>query len=318
MNPKRVYVKVVLLCLPLLLMIGSCKKKRAFNEENGQAAEDIRSVQGQNDEVLADVNIAIIEQSLLRGRSSSGAEVSISGTELCGVDVDTLRVYQGIIRLRYNGISCNSTRKTGEIIISIMEYPIKKWKHSGSTLRIDFVEFKVMHSNGKSVQFDGTAYMVNESGGTWYEMRYLNASNLVQTHTANNLKVTLDGNNTAIFNFNRRLTFNYTNTVTICTMEGLGSSDGLNNLDNWGQNRDGNNFTTKVISPVVWKSTCGGNSPVEGEVSIAVENKDFEMNCLFGVNKDGEVVSDNTNCPYGWKASWSYKKKTNKRVFAYN
>ncbi len=314
MYQVRMYVKIILLCLPLVFVLVSCKKKKAFKEENGQAAEDVRRVQAQNDETVKDVNIAIMEQSLLRGRPSSG----FATTELCGVDLDTLSVYQGMTRLHYNGISCNGTKRTGDIIISLVEYPLKKWKNPGCTIRIDLIAFKVTRPDGKTLQFDGTEYMVNASGNTWYEMRYLNASNLVQSHTANNLKITFDGNNTAVFNFNRRMTFNYTNTVTTCRIEGQGSSNGVNNLDNWGQNRDGNNFTTEVTTPIVWKSTCGGASPTEGAVSISVEGKDFEMNCLYGVSKDGESASGDNSCPYGWKASWSYKKKTNTRVFAYN
>jgi hypothetical protein len=126
--------------------------------------------------------------------------------------------------------------------------------------------------------------------------------------------------NTAIFSINRQLTFNYSNSdsVTSCKIEGLGTSNGLASLSNWGQNRNGNNFTTQVISPILWKSSCGTNSPIQGEMHVDVDGKNFKLKCKFGVNSDGESVTDANSCPYGWQLAWSYKKKTNTQVFAYN
>lgn len=315
MHFKRVFVRAGLLCLCLLLIFPACKKKRAFKDENGQSAEDVRSVQGQNDEAIKDVNFAIMEQALLRGRGT--AVESPTGTELCGVQLDTTMLYQGIARLNYLGTNCSGLRKTGSIVITITNYPISKWKNRGTVLKMDFMAYKVILPNGKSVQFDGTAYIKNESGNTWYEMRYLNAGSLIQTQTAENIKITYDANATALFNFSRRLTFSYSAGVVSCSVEGLGSSNGYKNLDNWGQTRNGDNFTTEVTNPLIWKSSCGSSYPVSGTLNLAIEGKDFDLESEFGVDESGEPAGDGT-CPYGWKVSWSYKKKQNSRVIRYN
>ena len=263
-----------------------------------------------------DINTIFIDQSLLRGRGVS-EEATYSGSTICGLVIDTSSKYSGILKLHYDGTSCNGIKKTGDVVITIVDYPLKKWKHKGCVLKIDFLAYKVVRADGKNLQLDGTEYLSNESGNTWYEMRYLNATDLVQVHTGNDIKVTLDGNSTAVFNINRKMTFNYTNTITSCKIEGLGSSNGVSNLDNWGQNRDGANFTTEIVSPVLWKSNCGSSSPVDGEVHVKVDSKDFDMNCKFGVDSDGNSFSGTGSCAYGWKVSWSYKKKTSTRVFAY-
>jgi hypothetical protein len=317
MHLKRVFVRTVVLSLCVVFILPACKKKRAFKEESGQSAEDVRMAQGQNDEAIKDVNIAIMEQSLLRGRPASPGSVSSATSELCGVQIDTTSVYQGITRLKYLGTSCSGLVKSGSIVISIENYPTNKWKNRNTVLKMEFIAYKVILPNGKSVQFDGTAYIKNESGNTWYEMRYLNAGNIIQDQTADNIKITYDGNNTALFNFNRRLTFSYSGGVSSCSVEGLGYFNGVSNLDNWGQTRNGDDFTSEVQSPLVWKSYCGSSNPVTGVLNIKVEDKPFDLKAEFGVDQSGSP-SDGGSCPYGWKVSWSYKKKESSRILPYN
>jgi hypothetical protein len=315
MGSNSTYVKLLALCLPLLLSIGACKKRQAFNNENAQSTVDERMMQGQNDQAVQDINIALMGQALLRGRGTGQTSAS---TSWCGVDVDTLSIFSGIIKLNYNGNECNGTKKTGQIVVTILDYPLHKWKYQGTKIKMDFNAYKVTRtSDGQSVQIDGTEFMTNESGNTWFELWYLNAGSVVQTLTADNLNITFNGSNTAIFNINRRMTFTYSNQITSCKVEGLGSAQGKNNLENWGQTRDGDNFTSQVTTPIVWKSSCGGIAPVQGELDIKVDGRDFELKCQLAVDKNGNVVTDNS-CPFGWKVSWSYKSSTNTRIFGYN
>lgn len=310
---KMIFGRTFVLCVLFLIVVSSCKKKRAYKNENGQSAEDVRSVQSQNDEAMKDVNIALMEQPLLRGKSTSGGTFK---TELCGVDIDTTDVYKGITRLNYLGSTCNGLTKSGSIVVTIQNFPISKWKNKGAMLTISFINYRVILQSGKSVQIDGTMYLKNESGNTWYEMRYLNASNLIQTQTSDVLTVTYDEGNTAVFNFNRRFTFNYASEVTTCTIEGLGISGNQTNLDCWGQTRDGDDFTTEIQAPVVWKTSCGCSLPVAGAIDLKVSGKYFDLKSEFGVDQSGNAVGDGS-CAYGWKISWSYKKHTSTRILAY-
>ena len=313
MNLERVFAGVV--AITLMFCVVSCKKKKAFKDENGQGSEDVRAVQSQSDEVARDINIAIKEQPLLRGGVPGAQAIR---TQICGAEVDTIAVLDGILRLSYNGTSCNGIKKTGVIVATLTDYPTTKWKNKGCTIKIEFISYKVIQANGKLVQFGGTAYLNNVSGNTWYEMTNgLSSSSLMQTQTAENLMVTYDANNTAAFNMNRSLTYNYKASVTSCKIEGLGSSDGKNYLDNWGQDRIGNHFTTQITVPVIWKSNCGITAPTAGQQILNVQEKDFDLKCDFAVNESGSNVTDENTCAYGWKASWSLRKKTNTRIFAY-
>jgi hypothetical protein len=307
---------ILFLCFTVFLIFSpSCKKKRAFKEENGQSADDVRNVQMQHDEVIADVNIAIMEQSLMRGGSTS-QNVSVANSEICGATLDTLSVNNGIIKLRYNGSPCSGRKKTGEIVISLTAYPTVKWKNPGCVVKLDFRSYRVTDSYGKTIQLDGTEYITNVSGETWYEMRYLNSDNLVQTLEANNLKVRF-GDGVGVFNFKRQLTFNYLDENTQVTLQGMGTYDGRTGLDTWGQDRDGKNFAVEITSPLISSSNCGMTYPLSGEQRVKVDGKEFDLVCVFGVNANGDGVGTASTCPYGWKMEWSYKRKKNTRIFAY-
>jgi hypothetical protein len=313
------FIKAGLLCIALFFFISSCKKKRAFNEEDAQSTVDNRMAQGENDEALKDVEIAIMEQYLLRGRGT-GSPDSTTSSSLCGVAVDTTQILNGIVRLNYNGVACYGKKRTGTIQVTIQGYPLKKWKHAGCVVKVDFLAYQVTRiSDGKKIQLDGTQNITNISGDTWFELWYLNTRTLVHTVTGNNLKLTYDGSSSdvAIMNVNRRATYTFLDNVTTCKIEGLGVYDGKSNLGSWGQTRDGAQYTCEVVTPVVWKTACGAVAPVSGEVSINIDGKEYELKCLYGVDKEGNSVSNENECPYGWKVSWSRKKKTNTRIFGY-
>lgn len=313
---KRFFVRFFVVLLPIFLVLTACKKKRAFKEEDGQSAVDARMLQGHNDDLISDVNTVIIDQSLLRGRGAG-----ISGAladKLCGLDMDTSSVYQGIVKLNYDNQICDGYRKSGQVIITFTEYPLKKWKHQGTVVKLDFIGYTVFDmASQKSVRMDGTQYLTNLSGKTWYDLYYSYEPSVVQALTGENVKVTFNGSKVAIYNFNRKMTFTYSNNLITCKVEGLGSFDGKNELENWGQNVDGDYFTSQILSPIVWRSDCGGRKPVEGEVAVKVDVKSFELKCRYAVDAEGNDVSGSDSCPFGWKMTWSYKRKTSTRVFSY-
>lgn len=305
--------------LLILVIATSCEKKKSFKEENAQTSVDVRMFQGQTDEALAEINEAIMGQPLLRGK---GTELSESMLEpICGLDQDTSLVYKGIIRLIYNGLECRGVSRTGTVSVTIQEYPIKKWKNAGTILKIDFLAYKaIWASDGRAVQIDGTAFLTNESGKTWYDLQYLNVANVVQILTGEKLKATFSAENTVDFNLNRRMEYSYNSSAdaTECKIDGLGSSNGQTSLENWGINREGLNFTSKVISQINWKTSCGALAPLNGELLIDIDEKEHDLDCFFSVDQNGIEVSTDSPCPYGMQVKWSYKNKTNTRIFSYN
>lgn len=313
----------LLIPLALIMLAGmSCKKRKDFKEEDGQDTFDARTVQGENDGAISDANTVIADQELLIGRSTSGQKLSkITGVSICGMSVDTTSVTSGILFLNFDGTTCNNRKREGQIKLSIVGYPAVKWKDQNAVLKLEYIGYKVTRaSDGKSILINGTVSVTNVNGGTWFDIAVLGKPNVVHEVLASGLKVKYDnGSITSEYNIHRRYTYTYSNLVFTCKGEGLGTNDGLSNLENWGTTRNGNAFTSQVISPVVWNTTCGGGAPIDGEILVKVEDKDFEVRCIFGVDASGNELSVGPNaCAYGWKAEWKRKNKTRNRVFLYN
>jgi len=302
----------------LLFLTGietGCKKKKEFNQESAQSCVDARMVQGENDEVVKDINIAIMEDFLLRGRGTS-QPAQVAATSLCGVTLDTTKVTSGILTMLYNGNNCYGRTRTGSVKLTILNYPLAKWKNTGTVVRIEFNKYKMVRSSdGKSVEINGTEEMKNLSGNTWFELWYMSQPSVVDQVSGTELNVKFDNTATAIFSFDRKLTYTYSNNVTTCRVEGMASQGGKNNVENWGQTRDGNVFTSQVVESPVWKSECGAMAPLSGQVWVKEEGKDFDLKCFFGVKSDGTASAE--NCPFGFRTEWSRKKRTNTRVFGY-
>jgi hypothetical protein len=321
MKGSRKVLFAGLLGLSMLLVIGSsCKKKRAFNEEDAQDTVDARLAQGECDEIVKDVNTVIMEQFLLRGKSAeSQGSPGTSTTSICGVSLDTTGLTGGVITINYLGTNCYGRIRSGSVKFSILGYPLKKWKHQGCTLRIEYNNYKLTRVNdGKGVTLQGTQTLVNESGNTWFELWYLNSAPLVYHLKGDGLRVTFENEDYAKLNMSRRMTFTATNYVTTCKAEGTGSADGKSNLELWGQARKGESFYSEILTPVVWKTSCGSNAPIAGETLMSVSGKEHQLHCYFAVDTEGNDASGtDTPCPFGWKVIWKYKKKTKNRVFSY-
>ena len=327
MKKNKLIYSLSLLVLAGSLVFTSCKKKKAFKEEDGQTSADNKSVQSENDAAVNEINTEAGNNTLLHGRSSSAAGVNglqaLLGITALSYSVDTNGAHLGTIKINYDGVTVvNNRKRTGSIKLTILNYATgKRWKQAGCVLQVDYLAYKVTRaSDGKSVQLDGTQNITNETGGSWWELLFVKTQpSLATSITGSNLNVTFDDSKTAVYNINRRFTYTIPNNILTCTGEGIGNNGDLGSLENFGTTRDGDSFTSQVTTPIVWNWTCGPWAPVQGAVEIKVDSKDFALNVTFSVDRDGNTVSADANsCPYGWKVEWTHKNKTKKKVFGYN
>lgn len=317
----KFYINCLVALLAALVLFSACQKKKAFKEEDGQSSVDNRDALSENDQAVNDINDAIGAQGKLRGK---GEEAS-GTTQLCGASVDTTYINQGVITLNYNGTTCSNRKRTGAIRLTLQSYTTgKRWKDQGAVVMVEFLNYKVERaSDDKSITLNGVQYLTNETGGTWWEFLILKTQpSLGIKSEGNSLQVTFDDGKTASYNIHRRVVYTMPTgdlQSLTCTAEGTGSLNGLGNLENYGLTRDGDEFTSQVVTPIVWNWTCGWWAPIQGEVNVKVDSKEFTLNCLFGVNSSGNSVNVGANdCPYGWKVEWKLKKKTRSKVIRYS
>lgn len=326
MKRKLLLSSLIIAAFGLTIGLTGCKKKKAFKNEDGQASADTRNVQSENDIAMNEINTETGNNTLMHGRTFGVSEASQVRTAL-GItayqySVDVTNASSGSILINYNGKSENNRIRTGSIRLTIVDYASgKRWKDAGCVLKVDYLNYKVTRtSDDKSVELNGTQNITNISGSSWFELIFSPTHpSIITSVTGTDLNVTFDGGKTAVYNINRRFTYSLpSGGVLTCTGEGIGSRDGLSSLENYGKTRDGDSFTSQVSTPVVWNITCGAWAPIQGEVNIKVEDKEFTLKCLFGVDKNGNSVTVGSNdCPYGWKVEWTHKKKTNKKIFGY-
>jgi hypothetical protein len=321
MKTKHIFSAFTIFLVTGLLFMASCKKRQAFKNEDGQTSIDNRNVQSENDNAVSDINNVISNQPLMNGRTASPSNTNGVLSNICGLVVDTTGAHLGTITLNFNGTSCNNRTRTGSIKLTIIDYASgKRWKQAGCVMKVDYINYKITRtSDGKFVMLNGTQNLTNISGGSFLALLFNLQPNLSASVTGTNLSVTFESNKTATYNIHRKFTYTWANSILKCVGEGIGTHNGLSNLENWGKTRDGDDFTSQVITPVVWNTTCGAWAPIEGQVHIKVDSKEFEVKGTFGVNSSGNVVAVGTNqCPYGWKIDWTYKNRSNSKTIGYN
>jgi len=325
MKTKALLGSVLIAAMALTLGLTSCKKRKAFKNEDGQASADSRTVQGENDAAVSDINTVVGDNAMLHGRTSSpngiNALQSALGITATGYTIDTTGAYQGTIKINYDGTVVNNRKREGSIRLTVVDYSTgKRWKQQGCVIKVEYLNYKVTRaSDGKYVILNGIQNLTNVTGGTWWELLIVKTqSSLATSVTGTDLNVSFDDGKTAVYNINRKFTYTLPGGILTCTGEGVGSKDGLNNLENYGTTRDGDAFTSEVSTPIVWNWTCGWWAPTQGAVEIKVADKEFALKCTFAVDRDGNAVDVASNtCAYGWKVEWTRKNKTNKKIFGY-
>ena len=318
MKTKNLVLAISCCVIATSLTFTSCKKKETKQDESGQASTDSRQAISENDASINDINQTVSDYPLMHGRLASSAQTA--STTICGLSVDTVGSYMGTIKLNYNGTVCNNRKREGSIRLTILNYASgQRWKMAGCVMKVEYLGYKVTRaSDGVYIELNGTQNLTNISGGTWFDLLFLGQPNLSSSVTGTNLNVNFSPSSMAVYNINRKFTYTWASNVLTCKGEGIGTSGGLNNLENYGTTRHGDAFTSQVTSPIIWNSTCGWGAPISGHLDIKVASLNYDLDCLFGVDNSGNAISVGSNqCPYGWKLTWTVNSTAQDKVIGY-
>jgi hypothetical protein len=318
----------LILSLAAVLMCGamvftSCKKKKAFKEEDGQTSVDNRDVQTENDAANGDINDITSSSALQAKGYATFSSKGVTGN-VTDVTLDTANVlHTGSMTLVFKGTAYNNRTRTGKIRLTLTNYPTKHWKDAGAELKVDYIDYKVTRiSDGKFVVLNGSQILVNSSGTTWVDLLFTagHAPVVTDIKESGDLNVMFSDSKTAIYHINRRVTYSWVSGFTFqCKAEGTGSHESLSSLENYGTTRDGDAFTSQVTTPIVWTTSCGWWAPTAGAVDIKVDSKEFDLKVTFAVDSNGnpETITAAKPCAWGWKVEWTHKNKTKKKLFNY-
>jgi hypothetical protein len=321
MKTKSIFYSLSALLLVGTLTFTGCKKKKAFKNEDGQSSEDNRTMQSENDAALSDIN-DVMASSSLKGKGANSYDAKGVTGNVCGASLDSANVGNGVIQINFNGTTCNNRTRTGSVRLTLLGWPSVKWKDAGAVTRIEFLNYKVTRaSDGKFIELNGAQKYKNVTGTTWWDLLFTQAHSSIVSEVIEDGGITasFDDGKTATYHINRRITYSWLSGLRFqCVAEGIGSSDGVSSLENYGLTREGNSFTSQVTTPITWNTDCGWWAPVAGAVTIKVAEKEFELKCTFAVDQGGTPVEVAPNsCAYGWKVEWKHKKKTKNKIFGY-
>ncbi|WP_317896911.1 hypothetical protein [Aurantibacillus circumpalustris] len=316
MSAKKIIYSIALISFSSILIFSACKKKKdpepiAVQTPDAQGGTDSREAQGENDAAVNEINEVISNSKRASGRSSS----TEATTGICGFDVDSVKITQDTILLKYNGVTCLNRKRTG--VIRLTWQHGTKWKNIGAVIKVEYLNYKVLRpSDQKSVMLNGTQNLTNVSGGTWIDLVFFNQA-LITTVTGSNLQVTFEDSKTAIYNINRKLTYTFPNGIITAKAEGIGNNGTAANLENYGTTRNGDVFISQVTTPIIWNITCGG-AVLQGAVTVSNTTKNVDLKFLYGVDASGNIQTVAANdCPYGWKLEWTFNGNSNSKVISY-
>ena len=307
----------------LFALFSSCKKKEDELQLDPQVRQfntDANSYKGEIDQADNDINNSLSDiPAFGKGTSAS----TVLSSPLCGVTIDSGQIAQKILYFNFDGVTpCFSPSRTRGGQIKVQLTTGTHWSDPGAILTETFINFKITRlSDNRSIMFNGVKTLKNINGNNWLGF-ILSAASLKYQERAFNMAVTFDNNQTATWNSARTTEWNYVQAATnpnipyahiTFTAKGDTSLNGFNDVDTWGINRYGYNFTTYYNAPVLSNTYCGLWRFTSGELVHHINGADFTL--TLGVNTDGNPTP--YTCAYGYKVAWTSAGKNGSVVLSY-
>ncbi len=301
MKKQLTFMSVAILSAALLFT--SCKKEKTTTETKDNETElslqsdDQARFSSESDAADDDANVALETF----GGSYIGARPLSPLPLRCDADVtvDTT-ANPRTITITYSGATCagaNRTR-TGTIVLSFA--PGFRWAREGAQYNITYNNLRVTRlSDNKSIIINGTKTIRNVSGGKLASLA--SSGTIIHTVTSDNMSITFDNGTQRTWQVARKRTFTYNNGIVISVTGNAPAAIGTG-VAEWGVNRFGRDFKTAILQPLVVKQDCNFRL-----VSGQVQHTGFFVTTTttFGLNADGNAVSDCPVGPFYLKIIWT-------------
>jgi hypothetical protein len=174
------------------------------------------------------------------------------------------------------------------------------WADQGATVSINVNLTITRIRDGKLLVINGTKIITNKSGGLLTNLATLTS---ITHDLSDTLSITFDNGTARTWNVSKERVFTYNDGVVIST---TGThSDGINNdIAEWGENRFGVSFSSRITAPKVIAQSCDFRL-ISGQNSVTSGDK-FTAVITYGLDASGNLV---TSCPSGnfyANIAWTY------------
>lgn len=293
----NIFKTAVLLLAVVSLSISGCKKDdddidNPNSKSLQQLSKDEVAVENATGDVLKDANSIL----------SNGSSKTLFGLP-CNVTIDSTNIVNDTITysITYDGLNCEGTLMR-EGNAEVKKHVNTHWCDAGAKVYIEFIDLKITRvSDNKYVIINGIKSYENVTGGY---LTQLGSIYSVITHRAiGAIQATFDDNTTRTWNFARQITYSGTSGTYEIKGEGFGSANGYDSLECWGINRDGEQFYSKVINPVVIKEACGWDF-CSGKVFHDIPSVNKDATVEFGYDDNNQLIT-NGDCPTRFRVDWN-------------
>jgi hypothetical protein len=309
-------LKIILICsLSFIAFFYSCKKDKQEEEQVTldsqfkQFNSDGNTIKSESDQADNDINNSLSSIPAFGRLRPESAQLLSS--PLCGVIIDSSQIANKILFYNFDGTTpCFSPSRTRAGQIKVQLTSGQHWSDAGAILTLTYTNFKITRlSDSKSITFNGVKTLKNINGNDWFGF-VAGTSTLKYQERALNVNVTLDNNLSATWNSARVTEWNYVSAGTnpsipydyiAFTASGDTALNGQSNVDSWGINRYGYNFTTYYTASIVSNTYCGLWRFTAGRLVHNVNNADYTL--TLGVDQNGNATP--YSCAYGFKVGWT-------------
>ncbi|RYY90867.1 MAG: hypothetical protein EOO15_00670 [Chitinophagaceae bacterium] len=284
------------------LTITACKKdsknevdETTVTEQLTQHSEDQSRVSGDLDAVDEDIN-ASVEASPAFGRVVNTFTFPPCDATISFDSTATTR----IMIITFNGATCDSFRtRTGTIYV--MQPRNQRWGQPGATLRDSIVNLRITRrSDNRGITINGVRTHTNVSGGRIGMMPV--GATIVHTIEAT-MSITFDNNTQRQWQASRKRTYTHPgqNLLNIA-ITGNHSEGGVSDISEWGTNRFGNPFKTRITEALKLSSECRFRL---GMGKVLHTGLAHSLEVTYGLNLQGAPTTCPGNAPYYFKAVWT-------------
>lgn len=294
---KRIYVIMMFAASATLFTLGGCKKSSNNNEtdlssEVTTQTDDHAKFSNDDDAVSDDINTTIEQEPTFTGRTNS---------ILCNATV--VKDTTGLIRrmtITYNGANCQGTNtRVGVVVLSIPKS--MKWKTAGAELNISIQNLKITRiADNKSLTINGTKTITNVSGNLLKDLfnPTSGVTSIVHTVSSSNMSATFDNGTNRLWQIAKKRTFSAPNNQLVVSIEG----NSAGGVAVWGINRLGQDFSTRIINPLVIRQDCNWRL-VSGKIEHTKLTRPITV--TFGLDASGNPTGCPTTGGYYLKAEWT-------------
>jgi hypothetical protein len=294
---KNYLILVMAFSAITLFTITGCKKSAAdeadYTADFTVQSEDQTFVSAEDDAVSNDANTIIEADTAFAGgrTESSVCDASITRSSTSA---------SKILTITYYGQNCAGKHtRTGVVILTLPKE--KRWKDAGAQLSITYQNLKISRvGDNKSIILNGTKTITNVSGGELASLATLRT--ITHSITSSALSITFDDGAKRDWQIAKQRVFTYNNNGIVVSTRGTHIEGTASNISEWGTNRLGKVFSTRIAEPLVIRKDCDFRL-VSGK--IVYSNLQSPVTITFGLNAAGAA----TTCPgtgrYYYKIDWT-------------